>query len=78
MIIHIDPALPCAQYQDEPRNGSGDRLCRRLASIGIIVPTEGDVWELMPVCQMHFDEVSQHLGDSSVDLTPTIFRHRNR
>ena len=56
MIIILEGALPCAQLEDQPAGQA--RRCRQPAHIGIITPVDDGVWELLPVCQRHFQEAA--------------------
>ena len=53
-------ALPCAHLEDQPAGQA--RLCRQPAHIGIITPVGDGIWELLPVCQRHFQEAAHAWG----------------
>ena len=61
MIIMLEGALPCAQLEGQPAGLASH--CRQPAHIGVITPVKDGVWELVPVCQRHFQEAAHDCGE---------------
>ena len=55
MFIRLDPGLPCGQYST---NSPALRMCEQPATVGIVTPAEGEVWELLPVCEAHLTDIT--------------------
>lgn len=74
MIIQINPALPCAQYEKKSMNAGERRKCGQMTTHAVVTPAEGDVWEMLPVCPRHLKEVADDLALDSSAVTPADIR----
>jgi hypothetical protein len=77
MIIRIEPALPCTDYVTRS-SGSEPTLCGEPAATGVISPSGGDAWELIPVCPLHLLEATRTTDGLASTLTPTLVRPAGR
>jgi hypothetical protein len=58
MIINLPMPLPCAQIVPD---AGAQTLCRSSARTGYLSPLGDGVWELLPVCPEHQEELSAGL-----------------
>ena len=63
MIIMLEGALPCAQVERRQPSARQPSLCRQSANVGIITLVDDGIWELLPVCQQHFQEAALDWGE---------------
>ena len=73
MIIMLEGTLPCAELEDQPAGLV--RLCRQAANVGIITPMGDGVWELLPVCQGHFQAAHDWSARDGHPLQSWIHAH---
>ena len=68
MIVSLSTALPCAQVVDEPMTKTRALYCGCPGVLGVISPSEDTLWELLPLCPVHADDLqidSYALGDTA-------------
>lgn len=65
MVIHFTPALTCAQYVKR-RDDQCFSSCGGEAKDGLITPSEGEAWELLPLCREHLTEFAELAADRMI------------
>ena len=66
MVLHFQPALPCAQLADDGTH----RLCGVLTSTGVLALADGAVWTFVPLCLAHYQQVVDRYGLDVGRITP--------
>lgn len=56
MIITMHSSLSCASPRDEEATTPQHGLCGEATTIAILSAIGDGAWELLPVCQHHWDE----------------------
>ena len=74
MVLHFQPALPCAQLADDGTR----RACGVLTSTGVIAPDDGDVWTFVPLCLAHYQQAVDRYGPDVGRMTPADVQRLNQ